>query len=140
MRERFGTANSGRPEHQGGVRAYPQKDLWLLIKSVAQAIPTYSMSCFLGSPATCTTSNYWWSSKVDRRGLHWRRWPELTLPKCHGGMGFRDIKLFNIAMLGKQGWRLMTYQSSLEVGLFRDGLVMAVRLPTFGMIAGFQGQ
>lgn len=89
-----------------------------LIKSVAQAIPTYSTSCFLLSPSTCkkitsATSNYWWSSKFDRRGLHWRRWSELTLPKCHGGMGFKDIKLFNIAMLGKQGWRLMTNQSSL---------------------------
>jgi hypothetical protein len=28
-------------------------------------------------------------------------------------MGFRDIKLFNIAMLGKQGWRLMTNPDSL---------------------------
>jgi hypothetical protein len=84
-----------------------------LIKSVAQAIPTYSMSCFLLSPATCkkittTTSNYWWSSKFDRRGLHWRKWTNLTLPKCHGGMGFKDIKAFNIVMLGKQGWSLLT--------------------------------
>jgi hypothetical protein len=46
-----------------------------LIKSVAQAIPIYSMSCFLLATATCqkirtTTSNYWWSSGVDRRGSH----------------------------------------------------------------------
>jgi ribonuclease HI len=89
-----------------------------LIKSVAQAIPTYSMSCFLLSPATCrkitsVTSNFWWSSKFDKRGLHWRRWTELTLPKSHGGMGFKNIKLFNIAMLGKQGWRLLTNTDSL---------------------------
>jgi hypothetical protein len=49
-----------------------------LIKSVAQSIPTYSMSCFLLSPSTCkkiasAISNFWWSSKSDRRGLHWRR-------------------------------------------------------------------
>lgn len=28
-------------------------------------------------------------------------------------MGFRDLKLFNLAMLGKQGWRLMTRPESL---------------------------
>jgi hypothetical protein len=45
------------------------------IKSVAQAIPTYPMSCFLFSPATgkkitTTTSNFWWSNKSNRRRLH----------------------------------------------------------------------
>ena len=28
-------------------------------------------------------------------------------------MGFRDLRLFNLAMLGKQGWRLMTRPDSL---------------------------
>jgi hypothetical protein len=37
----------------------------------------------------------------------------LTLPKSQGGMGCRDIRKFNLAMLGKQGWRLMTNHSSL---------------------------
>jgi hypothetical protein len=46
-----------------------------LMKFVAQAIPTYSMSYFLLSPDTCkkiTTamSNYWWSGLADKRSIH----------------------------------------------------------------------
>jgi hypothetical protein len=89
-----------------------------LIKSIAQAVPTYSMSCFLLSPDTCkkitsVTSNYWWSGLADRRSIHWKKWDDLTLPKSYGGMGFRDVKIFNLSMLGKQGWRLMMNPNSL---------------------------
>jgi hypothetical protein len=89
-----------------------------MIKFIAQAIPTYSMSCFLLSPDTCkkitsATSNYWWSGMADKRSIHWKNWPDLTLPKSCGGMGFRDVKNFNLAMLGKQGWRLMSNADSL---------------------------
>ncbi|KAK3154089.1 hypothetical protein QOZ80_2BG0185830 [Eleusine coracana subsp. coracana] len=94
------------------------------IKTVAQAIPTYSMSCFLLSSRTCkkiTTAmtNYWWSSGVDRKRIHWRKWSKLVLPKSQGGLGFQDMKLFNLAMLGKQGWRLMTNPTSLCARVFK---------------------
>lgn len=89
-----------------------------LLKSVAQAVPTYSMSCFLLPVNTCkkmrtAISNYWWDSSADNWHMHWLSWDRLTQPKCKGGMGFRDLNLFNVAMLGKQGWRLITKPESL---------------------------
>ena len=90
----------------------------ILLKSVAQAVPIFSMSCFLSPLDTCkkmrqAIANYWWGSTADNRHMHWLCWERLTRPKCQGGMGFRDLKLFNLAMLGKQGWRLMTRPDSL---------------------------
>lgn len=61
---------------------------------------------------SCMTK-YWWSSSIDKRSLHWISWEKLATPKFKGGMGFRDFEKFNLALLGKQGWRLITHPDSL---------------------------
>ena len=39
--------------------------------------------------------------------------------KREGGMGFRDLQAFNLAMLAKQGWRMLEEPSSLMAYLYK---------------------
>ena len=101
---------SGKPLSRVG------KETWL--KPIIHAIPTYVMSCFMLPVSTCddmrrSLANQWWGVENGKKisigvlgsgSLH---------PKIWGGMRFRDFKLFNQAMLGRQCWRLLTEPNSL---------------------------
>ena len=43
----------------------------------------------------------------------WLSWDKVCVPKTEGGLGFRNLKAFNLALLAKQGWRLQTNTHSL---------------------------
>jgi hypothetical protein len=92
----------------------------VLIKAVAQAIPTYSMSCFKLPRGLCkhidgVLRSFWWGSKEGKRRTCWVAWDEMIKPKHLGGIGFRDIELFNLALLARQAWRIVQDPNSVHV-------------------------
>ena len=90
----------------------------VLIKAVIQAIPTYAMSCFkflkgLCSEISSMATRFWWGQRGLERKVHWLGKKHLIRRKSEGGMGFRELSLFNMALLARQGWRLVQYPDSL---------------------------
>ncbi|XP_019170982.1 PREDICTED: uncharacterized protein LOC109166487 [Ipomoea nil] len=95
----------------------------VLLKSVAQSMPTFSMSVFLLPESVClsiqrTMNKYWWGTGADR-GIHWKAWDKLCIPKKYGGLGFKDLRAFNLAMLGKQAWRFLTEPTTLVAMIYK---------------------
>ncbi|XP_050233384.1 uncharacterized protein LOC126681873 [Mercurialis annua] len=91
----------------------------ILIKTVLQALPIYTMKVFLLPLNLCAElermlNSFWWGQGTSTHsGIHWQRWERLCAQKVNGGMGFRKLHEFNLSLLGKQGWRILNNPSSL---------------------------
>lgn len=65
-------------------------------------------------------ANFWWGGKAQKGRLHWKNWGDLTLPKNKGSMGFRDLTIFNIALLAKHVWKMMMNPNTLVAQMFKN--------------------
>lgn len=97
----------------------------VLIKAVAQAIPSYIMSCYKLPENVCNElesmmANFWWGSKEGKWKVHWLNWGKLSRAKEDGGLGCRRIREFNASLLGKHYWRLMKGEDSLVGRVFKS--------------------
>ena len=90
----------------------------VLIKTVAQSITTYTMSVFqllikLCDELDAICARFWWGQVGNEWKIHWKSWDKLSISKKEGGMEFRDFRAFNLAMLAKQGQRMLQEDDSL---------------------------
>ena len=78
----------------------------------------YTISVFkllnsLCEDLTSMIRNFWWGQRNEERRIAWMSWEKLCAPKSCGGMRFKKLKEFNLALLAKQGWRLQQGHDSL---------------------------
>lgn len=94
---------------------------------IAQAIPSYFMSCFhcfVLSDDLCNDiegiiSKFYWGGDVAKRFMHWVKWDRLRTPKNEGGLGFKKFKSFNLALVAKNWWRIMSQSDIILSLLFK---------------------
>lgn len=110
------------------------------MKAVVQAIPIYCMSVFMLPKALCSKINsmmtkFFRGHKEKDKRIHWMSWSKLCFSKAKGGMGFRDLSVFNKALLAKQVWRLWKTPDS-----FIAKIMKAKFFPDCSVLEAFLGK
>lgn len=91
----------------------------VVIRNVAQMIPSYTMSCFLIPKTLCQeieklmNACWWKTSSNSNKPIRWLSWNKMCMSKKNGGLGFRDLHGFNLSLLGKQCWSLISRPDAL---------------------------
>jgi hypothetical protein len=96
----------------------------VLIEAIAQAIPVFAMMVFKITKNICkgisdAISQFWWGDEEEQKHMHWKAWWKMCIPKSSDGMGFRDLHCFNLSLLAKQVWRLLSEPDSLCARVLR---------------------
>jgi hypothetical protein len=105
-------------------RALSKAGKEVMVKSVLQAIPSYVMSVYLIPETTIKEiermiNSFWWGGGANNRGIKWLAWDKMAYPKEFGGLGFRNLHLFNMAMVAKQGWKFIMQPDTLVSKIYK---------------------
>ena len=89
-----------------------------LINSILNALPIYLLSFFkiphrVAHRLVSLQRNFLWGGDHEHKKIPWVKWDVIFLPKIDGGLGIKDISKFNVALLGRWIWALVSDQQQL---------------------------
>jgi len=89
-----------------------------LINAVLTALPIYFFSFFrvpnkVVDKLVNIQRRFLWGEGMEQRKIALVNWKIVCLPKDKGGLGIKDLRTFNIALLGK--WRRELFQNHGEM-------------------------
>jgi len=92
-----------------------------LVKTVISSVPLYYLSIFKAPESIYKNiisiqRRFLWGWGKEKRPIQWVSWEDVCKSKEDGGLGIRDIRKFNLALLAKWRWRLV----SNEEGRWKD--------------------
>lgn len=105
-------------------KAMSKAGKYILLKTAAQSIPNFWMNLMIIPNEVCNViqkqmNSFWWGNGGSGKGIKWMSWAKLCDEKENGGLGFKDMHQFNIAMLAKQGWRLLNDDNPFVTSIMR---------------------
>ncbi|KAL2927644.1 hypothetical protein RDABS01_019975 [Bienertia sinuspersici] len=97
-----------------------------LIKSVLTSLSNHVLLVFkipgsIANRVNRAIAKFWWRGCNQGKGAHWRSWKFITRPKERGGIGIRDVKTLNQALLAKKAWRILKNRENVGVEKHKMG-------------------
>ncbi|KAL8520889.1 hypothetical protein ACS0TY_011445 [Phlomoides rotata] len=88
-----------------------------LVQSVLSVMSIYSLSLFLILKKTCDEIMrlqriFLWGGNEEKSNIPWNKW--------EWGLGIRDIRLFNVALVEKWIWRYFTEDNRLWINILKS--------------------
>ena len=109
----------------------------VLIKTIVRVIPTYTMAYFkilkkIYREMNSGIAKFWWGQNEEEEKIHWKNQMKMTMENSMGGMGQKDLEVFNTTLLGKQAQRMISEPEALWVMIlkgiyFHDKSVMEAK-------------
>lgn len=54
-----------------------------------------------------TQRRFLWQGATQENKINWVRWNRVCLPRNEGGLGIKNLELFNVSLLSKLKWRVL---------------------------------